>query len=112
MLQDNVLYCVDLSVNVDDVFDVDVDVEVHNFVLYRFEDFEPHKRIFFSYVKESHVFSYDEDTSLCKKTLTHTVTIIHQIYRETVEKLALEISSRQVIFDKKEMVKSNAHTFL
>ena len=67
MLQDNVLYCVDLSVNVDDVFDVDVDVEVHNFVLYRFEDFEPHKRIFFSYVKESHVFSYDDDTSLCKK---------------------------------------------
>ena len=47
-----------------------------------------------------------------KKTLTHTVTIIHQIYRETVEKLALEISSRQVIFDKKEMVKSSAHTFL
>ena len=56
------------------------------------------------------VFSYDDDdTPLCKKSLTHTVTIIHQIYRETVEKLALEISSRQAIFNRKEMVKCSTH---
>ena len=58
MLQDNVLYCVDLFVNVDDVLKIDVDFEVGGAVLYRLEDSEPLKRIFLSYVKEVTCFFF------------------------------------------------------
>ena len=75
MLQDNVLYCVDLFVNVDDVFDVGVDVEVDDVVSYRFEDFETHKRIFFSYVKESHVFYSTPSTEGIESTGGNSVCL-------------------------------------